>query len=143
ATKMKTDSTVSSAWPSVKSAISMKRFLPSVDMRGATYTGGPPESKPCPAVSAAIIPLGISPGRAPGGPSGSRNGEERHRGEMNGRGGDHQQVEDLVVAEGARAGVGPLQRVDQRAQPVQQPARRDQHAGDDAGLDDDRREPHG
>src|SRR5215218_8667907 len=42
-------------------------------------------------------------------------GEEGDRGEVGDRGGDDQEVEDLVVAEGRRDGVRPLQRVDNGA----------------------------
>ena len=44
--------------------------------------------------------------------SGGREREERDRREVGGGGGDHEQVEDLVVAEDPGVGVGPLGRVD-------------------------------
>ena len=58
----------------------------------------------------------------------ARKHEERDRGEVAGGRGDRHQVEDLVVAEDGRHGVGPLNDVDDRPERVQ-----------DAACDDERR----
>ncbi len=67
-------------------------------------------------------------------------GEQGDGGEVRRGGGDHEHVEDLVVAEDGRAGVRPLGGVDDRPGDVEGAAARDQEPGDDPGLGDDRRE---
>ena len=78
-------------------------------------------------------------GASSSGAQGRREREERDRREVRGGGGDHEHVEDLVVAEDGRARVRALGRVDDRAGHVEGAAAGDQDPGGEPGLGDDRR----